>query len=83
MLVLRLFSEGESGLRHGHTINNREWNYFCFFFFVLIKVTKASPGMLQYDVHDIRPTVRDVMVMYSKERYMENLPYICIQPEKY
>ena len=30
--------------------------------------------MLQYNVHDIRTTVRDVMMVYSKERYMENLP---------
>ena len=29
--------------------------------------------MLQYDVHDIRTTVCDVMMMYYKERYMENL----------
>jgi len=42
------------------------------FFFLCVKVTKTlccSPGTLQYDVHDVRPTVRDVMMMYSKERY--------------
>ena len=26
------------------------------------------------NVHDIRTTVRDLMMMYCKERYMENLP---------
>ena len=31
----------------------------------------CSPGTLQYDVH-VRTTVRDVMMMYSKDRYMEN-----------
>ena len=30
--------------------------------------------MLQYNVHDIRTTVRDVMMMYCKEWYMKNLP---------
>ena len=25
---------------------------------------------------DVRPTLRDVMMMYSKERYMENLPFL-------
>ena len=25
---------------------------------------------------DVRPTLRDVMMMYSKEPYMENLPFL-------
>ena len=33
----------------------------------------CSPGTLQYDIHNVRTTVHDIMMMYSKERYMENL----------
>ena len=55
----------------------REWNYFCFVFFLCVKVTKTFV-LLSWDVtvqlSDVRPTLCDVMMMYSKERYMENLP---------
>ena len=55
----------------------REWNYFCFFFFLCVKVTKTSV-LLSWHVtvqrSDVRPTLCDVMMMYSKDRYMENLP---------
>ena len=54
-------------------------NYFCFFFFFLcVKVTKTFV-LLSWHVtvqhSDVRPTLCDVMMMYSKERYMENLPH--------
>ena len=45
--------------------------------FSLCKVTKTFVLLLacsQYDVHDVSRTVCDVMMMYSKEWYMENLP---------
>ena len=47
------------------------------FFFLCVKVTKTFV-LLSWHVtvqrSDVRPTLRDVMMMYSKERYMENLP---------
>ena len=47
------------------------------FFFLCVKVTKTFV-LLSWDVtvqlSDIRPTLCDIMMMYSKERYMENLP---------
>ena len=49
-----------------------------FFFFPLcFKVTKTFVLLARYSTTFttyVRPTVRDVMMMYSKERYMENLP---------
>ena len=48
----------------------------AFFFPLCFKVTKTFVLLswhVQYDVH-VRTTVRDVMMMYSKDRYMENLP---------
>ena len=51
----------------------------CSFFFLCIKVTKSCV-LLSWHVavqrSDIRPTLRDVMVMYSQDRYMKDLP-IC------
>ena len=55
----------------------REWNYFCFFFFLCVKVTKTFV-LLSWHVtvqrSDVRPTLCDVMMMHSEDRYMENLP---------
>ena len=51
-------------------------NGLLFFFFLCVKVTKT---FVLFSWHvtvqrsDVRPTLRDVM-MYSKDRYMENLP---------
>ena len=48
-----------------------------FVFSLCVKVTKTFV-LLSWHVtvqrSDVRPTVRDVMMMYSKDRYMENLP---------
>ena len=61
-------------------VRAREWNYF-FFFFLCVKVTKTFV-LLSWHVtvqcSDVRPAVRDVMMMYSKERYMENLSAISL-----
>ena len=47
------------------------------FFFLCVKVTKTCV-LLSWDVavqrSDVRPTLRDVMMMYSQDRYMKNLP---------
>ena len=46
------------------------------FFFLCVKVTKTFV-LLSWHVtaqrSDVRPTLRDVMMMYSKDRYMKNL----------
>ena len=51
------------------------------FFFLCVKVTKTFV-LLSWHVtvqhSDVRPAVRDVMIMYSKERYMENLSAISL-----
>ena len=45
----------------------REWDFS--FFFVVLHVNGSC------DVHSVRTaTVRDVTMMYCKERYMENVP---------
>ena len=60
-------------------VRGREWNYFCFVFFLCVKVTKTCV-LLSWHVavqrSDIRPTLRDVMMMYSQDRYMKNLPTV-------
>ena len=51
--------------------------FLFFFVFLCVKVTKTFV-LLSWHVtvqrSDVRPTLRDVMMMYSKEQYMENLP---------
>ena len=48
-----------------------------FFFFLCVKVTNTfvllSWDVTVYDARDVRTTVCDIMMMYSKEWYMENL----------
>ena len=53
----------------------REWDFsFLLFFFVCVKIVVLHVNG-SYNVHGIRTTpVRDVMMMYCKERYMENVP---------
>ena len=50
---------------------------FCLFFFLCVKVTKTFV-LLSWHItvqrSDVRPTLSDVMMMYSKDQYMENLP---------
>jgi len=50
------------------------------FFFLCIKVTKTCV-LLSWNVavqrSDVRPTLRDVMMMYSQDRDMKNLPKLC------
>ena len=53
------------GLGLGNGVNS-------FFFFLCVKVTKTFV-LLSWHV-TVRPTVCDIMMMYSKEWYMENLP---------
>ena len=50
-----------------------------FFFFSLLKVTKIFVLHVSSncDIHGIRTTtVHDVKMMYSQERYMENVPVV-------
>ena len=57
----------------------REWNYFWGFFFLLLLCSSdedlcvAGTYSMTFTTY-VRPTVRDVMMIYSKEQYMENLP---------
>ena len=51
----------------------REWNYFCFF--LCVKVTKTCVLLIAVQHSDVRPTLCDVMMMLSQDRYMKNLPY--------
>ena len=54
--------------------------YFSPFFFSLLEVTNIFVLRVSgnCDVRGVRTTtVRDVMMMYSQERYMENVP-LCI-----
>ena len=47
------------------------------FFFLCVKVTKTFVLLswhVTVQLSDVRPTLCDIMMMYSKERYMENLP---------
>ena len=51
--------------------------YFSLLFFSLLKVTKIFVLCVSSncDIRDVRTTtVRDVKMMYSQERYMENVP---------
>ena len=55
----------------------RECIFPFFFFFFLLKVTKIFVLRVSgnCDIRGIRTTtVRDVKMMYSQERYMENVP---------
>ena len=52
----------------------REWNYFCFFFFLCVKVTKTCVLLVAVQRSDVRLTLCDVMMMYSQDRYMKDLP---------
>ena len=50
---------------------------FLLFSPLCVKVTKTFVLLswhVTVNVHDVRTTVCHVMMMYSKERYMENLP---------
>ena len=52
----------------------REWDFSLLFFLSVLKVTNNCTLM---QCHGIRTTaVRDVTMMYCKERYMENVPLI-------
>ena len=56
-------------------VRPREW-ISVVVFFLCVKVTKTFVLVswhITVQCSDIRPTLRDVM-MYSKDRYMENLP---------
>ena len=44
------------------------------FFFLCVKVTKTCVLLVAVQRSDVRPTLRDVMMMYSQDRYMKNLP---------
>ena len=48
------------------------------FFWSVLKCDKhlclALLARYEWDVHNVRRTVHDVMMMYCKERYMKNLP---------
>ena len=44
------------------------------FFFLFLKVTKTCVLLVAVQRSDVRPTLRDVMMMYSQDRYMKNLP---------
>ena len=59
----------------------REWNFsLLFFFLAVLKVTNTFILHVNgsCDVHGLRTTtVRDVTMMYCKERYMENVPNSC------
>ena len=52
----------------------REWNYLLFFFSSVLKVTKTCALLVAVQRSDVRPTLRDVMMMYSQDQYMKNLP---------
>ena len=47
---------------------------FFFFFSFCVKVTKTCVLLIAVQCSDVRPTLRDVMMMYSQDRYMKNLP---------
>ena len=49
--------------------------FFPSFFFSLLKVTKVFVLRISgnRDIRGVRTTVRDVKMMYSQERYMENV----------
>ena len=47
---------------------------FLFFFPLCVKVTKTCVLLVAVQRSDVRPTLRDVMMMYSQDRYMKNLP---------
>ena len=56
---------------------------FPFFFFVCVKVTNTFVLHINgsSDVHGVRITkVRDVTMLYCKERYMEGVPKIHPSP---
>ena len=44
------------------------------FFFLCVRVTNTCVLLAAVQRLDVRPTLRDVMMMYSQERYMKNLP---------
>ena len=47
----------------------------CFFLSLCVKVTKTCVLLVAVQCSDVRPTLRDVMMMYSQDRYMKNLPF--------
>ena len=49
----------------------REWNYFCFFF-LCVKVTKTCVLLVAVQRSDVRPTLCDVMMMYSQDLHEES-----------
>ena len=49
-------------------------NGIIIFFFPCVKVTKTCVLLVAVQRSDVRPTLRDVMMMYSQDRYMKNLP---------
>ena len=62
-----------------------EWlgvgNVFFPFFFSVLKVTNSFVLHISgnCDVRGVRITVRDVTMMYSQERHMENVPSLLSQ----
>ena len=59
----------------------REWDFSVLFFLSVLKVTNTFVlhVNISCSVHGLRTTtVCDVMMMYCKEQYMENVPCHCI-----
>ena len=46
------------------------------FFSLCVKVTKTCVLLVAVQRSDVRPTLCDVMMMYSQDRYMKNLPLL-------
>ena len=46
------------------------------FFFLCVKVTKTCILLVAVQRSDVRPTLHDIMMMYSQDRYMKNLPIV-------
>ena len=77
-LIAKRFGGGVTGVRVRARARVREWNYFFFFFsFSVLKWQTplcCSPGTLTVRCSQCK--YNNVMMMYCKERYMENVPNI-------